>query len=406
MKIAQINVTCGTGSTGKICEALSEKMTQNGIENAVFYSSGQSDLSKAKKYMTDNDVKFQALKSHIFGKYGFCSSKATSSLIKELKTFKPDIVHLHNLHGHNCNLKKLFLFFQETKIKVLWTFHDCWAFTAYCPHFTMVGCDKWKTECKKCPQRKKFSWFFDKSKYLFENKKEFFTSLDLTIVTPSEWLAELVKQSFLKDYPVKVINNGIDLSVFRPRESDFRKKYGIPENKFLLLGVAFDWGVRKGLDVFIELFKRLPQEQFQIILVGTNKNIDKRLPKGIISIHRTQNQIKLAEIYTAADVFINPTREEVLGLVNIESLACGTPVITFDTGGSPECIDKTCGAVVPCGDVETLEKEIIRVCEQKLYSVEDCIKRAKVFDQNEKYKEYLSLYEELYEGIINSRISD
>ena len=228
---------------------------------------------------------------------------------------------------------------------------------------------------------------------MYRLKKKWFTGVkDMTIVTPSQWLAELAKQSFLKDYPVKVINNGIDLSVFKPTESDFRKKYGIPENKYLLLGVAFDWGVRKGLDVFIELFKRLPQEQFQIILVGTNKNIDKRLPKGIISIHRTQNQTELAEIYTAADVFINPTREEVLGLVNIESLACGTPVITFDTGGSPECIDETCGAVVPCGDVNALEKEILRVCKQKIYTREDCIKRAKAFDQNEKYEEYVSLY--------------
>lgn len=392
MKIVQINVTCGIGSTGKICEALSEKMTQNGIENAVFYSSRQSDLSKAKKYMTDNDVKFQSLKSHVFGKYGFYSSKATSSLIKELKKFKPDIIHLHNLHGHNCNLKELFLFFQEAKTKVLWTFHDCWAFTAYCPYFTIVGCDKWRTACKKCPQRKKFSWFFDKSKYLFENKKEFFTSLDLTIVTPSEWLAKLVKQSFLKDYPVKIINNGIDLNVFRPRESDFRKKYEIPENKYLLLGVAFDWGVRKGLDIFIELFRRLPQERFQIVLVGTNKNIDKCLPNGIVSIYRTQNQTELAEIYTASDVFVNPTREDNFPTVNMEAIACGTPVITFDTGGSPECIDETCGAVVSCDDVDALEKEIIRVCEQKLYSAEDCIKRAKNFDQNEKYQEYLSLY--------------
>ena len=216
--------------------------------------------------------------------------------------------------------------------------------------------------------------------------------LDLTIITPSQWLADQVKMSFLKDYPVKVINNGIDLSVFKPTESDFRDRYGFVDKK-IVLGVAFGWGHRKGLDVFIELSKRLP-EDYRIVLVGTDDNVDKQLPANIVSIHRTQNQTELAEIYTAADVFANPTREEVLGLVNIESLACGTPVVTFKTGGSPECIDETCGSVVPCDDVDAVEMEIRRICEEKPYSIEACLARAKSFDMNEKFKEYVDLYKD------------
>ena len=218
----------------------------------------------------------------------------------------------------------------------------------------------------------------------------------MTIVTPSEWLASLVKESYLKDYPVKVINNGIDLNIFKPTESDFIKKYAL-ENKYIVLGVAFGWGRRKGLDVFIELAKRLDEEKYKIVLAGTDDNVDKLLPDNIISIHRTQNQTELAEIYTAADVFANPTREENYPTVNMEALACGTPVVTFNTGGSPEMLDETCGAAVAKDDNDAMYNEIIRICEKKPYSMEACIKKAKGFDKNEKFGEYIRLYEVLNE---------
>lgn len=218
----------------------------------------------------------------------------------------------------------------------------------------------------------------------------------MTIVTPSEWLASLVKESYLKYYPVKVINNGIDLNVFKPTESDFRKKYAL-ENKYIVLGVAFGWGRRKGLDVFVELARRLDKEKYKVVLVGTDDNVDKLLPENIISIHRTQNQTELAEIYTAADVFANPTREENYPTVNMESVACGTPVVTFNTGGSPEMLDETCGAAVAKDDNDAMYNEIIRICEAKPYSLEACIKKAKGFDKNEKFGEYIRLYEVLNE---------
>lgn len=390
MKLVQINALCSSGSTGKICVSISKLLTEKGIENYIFYSLENSDYPLGKKYTDKKAVKFQALKSRVFGNYGFNSKKTTNRLVASLDAIKPDIVHLHNLHSHDCNLEILFKYLKKTGVKVYWTFHDCWAFTGYCPHFDMVGCDKWKTKCHHCIQRKEYSWFFDKSAKLYEKKKELFTGLDMTIITPSKWLAEMVEQSFLKDYDIKVINNGIDLDVFKPTESDFRDKYGI-EDKYLILGVAFGWNERKGLDCFVELSKRLPSN-YQIVLVGTNDAVDKKIPSNIISIHRTQNQSELAEIYTAADLLVNCTREENYPTVNMESLACGTPVLTFRTGGSPEIIDETCGCAVDKNDIEALEREITRICSEKPYSRKACLNKAAGFEEKQKFEEYCKLY--------------
>lgn len=390
MIIAQINATCGAGSTGKICISVSELLSENGAENYIFYSSGSSDYPLGIKYANEIAIKMQTLVSRISGNYGFEARSITERLIKELERISPNIIHIHNIHSHSCNLEILFNYIRKNNIKTYWTFHDCWAFTAYCPYFDIFECDKWKTGCKKCPQIKQYSWFFDRSEYLYNKKKSVIEGTDLTIITPSQWLAGLVKESFFKDYPVKVINNGIDLNVFKPTDSDFRKKHNL-ENKYMVLGVAFGWGKRKGLDVFCELAKRLDNKRYQIVLVGTNDDVDKLLPKNIISIHRTQNQKELAEIYTAADLFVNPTREENYPTVNMEAIACGTPVVTFNTGGSPEMLDSTCGSVVPKNDIDGIYNEIKRVCETQPYSKDDCLKRAERFDKTLRFTEYLNL---------------
>lgn len=390
MRVAQINVTCGAGSTGKIALEVSKLLTERGVENRIYYTSGKSDYPLGVKYASDKYIKLQALKSRIFGKYGFNSKGATKRLIKHLEEFKPDIIQLHNLHGHNVHLGMLLNYVREKRIKTFWTFHDCWNFTGYCPHYAMVKCDKWKGECHSCVRKGEFSWFFDKSTWLRDQKEKISKGLDLTIIGPSDWTSSQAKESFFGTYPVVTIKNGIDLEVFKPTESDFRKKYGL-ENKKIVLGVAFDWGVRKGLDVFLELSKRLPND-YQIVLVGTNDEVDKRLPDNIISIRRTANQRELAEIYTASDVYANPTREEVLGLVNIEALACGTPVVTFRAGGSPECVDEDCGSVVEIDDIDSLEREIVRICQDKPFTKEACFRKAREFDKNLKFKEYVELY--------------
>lgn len=393
MRVAQINATCSRGSTGKICHGISELVTESGFENMVYYVSSSTDYKLAVKYATEREIRTAAFASRVFGNWGFNNKRSTERLIAELESFNPDIVHLHNIHGHNCHLELLFNYLKGEKAKVVWTFHDCWAFTGYCMHYDMIGCDKWQSQCNNCPQKKDYSWFFDKSEKLYKKKKELFTGLDLTIVTPSKWLCSNVKSSFLKDCPVKVINNGIDLSVFCPTESNFREKYGLAD-KHIVLGVAFGWDERKGLDIFADLSKKL-SDCYKIVLVGTNDSVDKTLPDNIISIHRTQNQRELAEIYTAADVFVNPTREENYPTVNMEALACGTPVVTFDTGGSAEIIDSTCGIAVKKNDTDSLKREIIRVSECSIFTKEDCLKRAERFDMYKRFQEYIDLYREV-----------
>lgn len=317
---------------------------------------------------------------------------ATKRLISKLKRIQPDIIHLHNLHFWSINLPLLFSYIKKHKIKTVWTLHDCWAFTGQCPHFAMAKCDKWKTGCGNCPQYRCYpESYVDRTKTMYKLKKKWFTGVsDMTIVTPSQWLCDLVKQSYLKDYPVKVINNGIDLNVFKPTESDFRAKYGL-EDKYIVLGVASPWSERKGLDVFIELAKRL-DDKYKIVLVGLSKEQNEGMPKNIIGIERTHNQTELAEIYSAADVFANPTREETFPTVNIESIACGTPVVTFDTGGSAEILDATCGSVVDCDDITALQSEVENICVGKLYGSDACINRAGYFDKNEKFMEYVKIY--------------
>ena len=404
LKIAQINMF-PYGSTGKIMLQIAKMAREYGYDVLCFATEPFSREGRHKRIKENGLIYYGSFYENTIHNYlgkllglnGRFSYFGTKQLVNELKKFSPDIVHLHNLHSFCIDLPVLFKYLKNSRVQVVWTLHDCWPFTGHCAHFTIARCDKWKTGCYRCPQIKAYpKSYVDTSKCMYAYKRKLFTSVkNMTLVTPSEWLAGLVRQSFLKDYPVKVINNGIDLSVFKPIPSNFREKYGIPKDKFIVLGVAFGWGERKGLDVFIELSRRLEQNKFQIVLVGTDKKVDKQLPKEIVSIHRTQNQTELAEIYTEADLFVNPTREEVLGLVNLEAIACGTPVLTFDTGGSPECIDETCGCVVSCDDIDRLTEEIYRIYNQRPYNKEDCVRKAQSFNNQYKYEMYLKLYQNI-----------
>lgn len=398
MKIAQINGGA-KGSTGKIMFGIEEVAKDFDIACICFSPITSTNKTKENKnYQVIGNFylrKFNILLNRLFNREGCFSWFSTKKVLRKLKKEKIDLIHLHNMHNNFINLPMLFKFIKKHNIKTVWTLHDCWAFTGHCPYFDIANCKKWKEQCHHCSQYKDYpKSFFDNSKKMYKLKKKWFLGVkNLTLITPSKWLAGLVNESFLKDYPVKVINTGIDLNIFKPKKSDFREKYNL-QDKFIVLGVAFGWGKRKGLDVFIELSKRL-SEKYQIVLVGTDDNVDKQLPKNIISIHRTQNQIELAEIYSSADVFANPTREEVLGLVNLEALASGTPGITFNSGGSPECYDKNSGIVVEYNNIDQMEKEIIWVCEEKPFNRQDCIKRASTFNQEQKFKEYIDIYKEL-----------
>lgn len=398
MRVVGLNAV-HNGSTGNIMLNISKLLHEKGEETKTFSSHIANAKFKVLPLAPQNHSYYGSYFENFIhkalgqftGLNGCFSYFGTKKLIKECKKFKPDVIHLHNLHDFCMNFSVLFKYIKKNKIPVVWTLHDCWTFTGHCPHFVIAKCDKWKTACHDCPQLSVYPRSrVDNTKLAHNLKKKWFSGIEnMTIVTPSKWLSNLVKSSFLKSYPIDVIYNGIDLSVFKPTESDFREKYGL-NGKKILLGVASGWGESKGLDVLEKLSTRLPDE-YRIVLVGLEKAPNDK----IIAIKRTENQKQLAEIYTAADLFVNPTKEEVLGLVNIESLACGTPVLTFRTGGSPETIDETSGCVVDVNDIDAMEKEIIRICEEKPYSKEACLTRAKSFDMNDRFQEYIELYKEV-----------
>lgn len=396
MKVLMINTVYAYGSTGKIVEQIEKAATNQGITCVAAHRYQESTHQHAKNCIPISTW----LDCHIHNRLARytmltgCFSKIRTHLfLKKVKKFKPDIIHLHNIHGNYINVKQLFRYIKKHNIPVVWTLHDCWILTGHCFYYDIAGCHKWQTRCHHCPQ--KGTALVDASSFLYNRKKQLFHDVqNMTLVTPSQWLADEVALSHLKDFPTKVINNGIDLSVFRPVESSFRFQYGL-ENKTILLGVAFDWGYRKGLDIFIELAKRL-DNTYKIVLVGTNDTVDEQLPSSILSIHKTNNQTELAEIYSTANLFVNPTREDNFPTVNIESLACGTPVLTFNTGGSPEIIDETSGSVVDVNDIDALEREIYRICQEKPYTKEACLARARQFDRKDKFEEYVHLYQTYY----------
>ena len=347
MKIVQIN-TFPYKATGTIMINIHEKLLEQGVDSYVVWGRGRAAQNEHEIAILDNvGVKWHGIYTRITDKTGFASKRATKKLIGELEKINPDIIHLHNIHGYYVNIEMLFKYIRNSRIKVVWTLHDCWAFTGHCAYFDMVGCEKWKTGCYNCEQKQTYpiSMIKDNSKWNWKMKQELFTGLDMTIVTPSKWLKSLVEQSFLKEYPVNVIYNGIDLDVFHPTKIHLEELSRL-NNKYLILGVASEWSERKGLQDFLKLANILDKNKYQIVLVGLSKQQIKKLPNYVIGIERTGNARELAGIYTQADVFFNPTYEDNFPTTNLESIACGTPVITYNTGGSPEAISKNTGVVI------------------------------------------------------------
>lgn len=401
MKILQINTTVNTGSTGRIAEEIGQTLKTYGHQSYIACrelgpNGSQSHLIKIGNQL---DTYLHGLKTRILDRHGFGSKKATKTLLKKIKQINPDVMGLHNLHGYYINIELLFSFLKKYQKPVIWTLHDCWPFTGHCSFFDNVSCDKWKTECHDCPLSDKYpaSWLLDNSRENYHRKKDLFNGVkNLTIVTPSHWLKNLVSQSFLSEYPVQVIHNGIDLKQFRPVERNgIDTKYNLAD-KQILLGVASVWDRRKGLKYFLDLSKQL-DDSYRIILVGLTEQRIKTLPENIIGIQRTEDTDELVHLYNIADVFINPTLVDNFPTTNIEALACGTPVVTFDTGGSPEAIDKDTGITVKEKSVELLHSAILKIKgDEELYSKEKCRNRAvTLFNKEDRFRDYLKMYEEV-----------
>lgn len=390
MKVFQINSTCGYGSTGRIAVQIQKEVENNGGEGIIAFGRNNApDGVNSYRIGSDLDVKLHGALSRITDRQGFYSSGATKKLIEKIKDYNPDIIHLHNIHGYYLNVKMLFDFLAEYGKPIVWTLHDCWAFTGHCAHFVSADCEKWKNGCYSCPLKKEYpaSLVLDNSKKNYEQKKKLFTSLENTvIVTPSMWLGEVAKESFLGEYPVKVIYNGVDLDCFKPTKGDFKERYGVKDKK-IILGVASVWTEKKGIKDFYKLNERI-SDDYKIVLVGLNDAQVADLPEGIIGIKRTNDARELAEIYTAADVFVNPSREETMGLTTVEALACGTPAVVYNATAVPETVTKDCGIVIEPDDIDALWSAVKSVS----FSREDCINRASDFEMGKQYHKYYDLY--------------
>lgn len=392
MKVVSINLG-NAGSTGGIARNIKNFAKKQGIEVYTAYPA-----STSTRPLEDHDIvigkdtfrKINRKLAYWTGYNGCFSPLATHQFIEKIKEISPDIIHLHNLHHSYCNLPMLFKYIKESKAKVVWTLHDCWAFTGQCPYFTMVKCERWKTGCHDCSQYHLYPEAkVDRTSLMWGKKREWFTGVDnLHIVTPSQWLADLVKQSYLSGYDVRVINNGIDTDVFKPVTSEFKTRNNIEEKK-IILGVAFGWEKRKGYDIFLKLADDLPDD-YKIVLVGNVGTLQRN--EKILYINRTYDQRELAELYSCADVLANPTREENFPTVNIEALACGTPVITFKTGGSPEILDLKSGCVVDVDDYNGFKEALIKCVEDHTFLEEDCVQRAQTFTVENMLRNYIDLY--------------
>lgn len=368
MKILMINSVCGYGSTGKIVADLAHEIEKKGDECWIAYGRGDAPSDLHTYRIGDNlGVYMHGVLSRITDKHGFYSKYATKMFIRWMKQYNPDVIHLHNLHGYYINIELLFQALKELDKPVIWTLHDCWAFTGHCAHFDFCGCDKWKTQCERCVQKREYptSFVMDNSRENYIRKKNAISQIDkLEVVTPSDWLKRLVKQSFLKRYPVQVVKNGIDLNVFHPvRDMNIKQRYGLQDKK-IILGVASTWSKRKGIQDFEKLADMI-DDTYHIVLIGTI-NVKETISKpNVTLIDRTENREQLAAWYTEADIFFNPTYEDNYPTVNLEAQGCGTPVITYNTGGSPEGIIAGGGSVIEQADLDAFVEKLKQIEEMQ-----------------------------------------
>lgn len=377
-------------STGNIAEDISKVAIRHGWQTFTAWGRfAKPSVSSQIRVGCKFDTYMHFIAQKMLDGEGLASKRATRKLIARIEQIKPDIIHLHNIHDHYLNYPLLFRYFALVDTPVVWTQHDCWAFTGGCMYFDMSGCEQWKSGCLNCNEKR--ALLGNKAAYQFETKKALLSNIkNLTFVSVSDWLHSLLEQSVQQSRPIVTIHNGVDLTRFRPMDITNNHKL----SKFKILGVAAIWDARKGLSDFVKLRSKL-SEDYEITLVGLTPKQISSLPKGINGIQRTQNIEELVQLYSDADVFLNSTYSDNFPTTNVEALACGTPVITYRTGGSPEAIDKKTGVVVEQGDVNGLVEAIYRMKENPLSSA-DCRKRAEeCFDKDKCFEKYIELYENL-----------
>lgn len=400
MKILLINEECGTGSTGRICTDLAVALERDGSAVKIAYGRNAKRMSdQYQKYAVrignEWDLKMHGVMTRLFDATGFGSVRATRTFVRWVKEFNPDVIHLHNLHGYYINIEILFECLKELGKPIVWTLHDAWPFTGHSAYCDAVSCEKWMTGCGNCPQISVYpKAYIDRSKANWAKKRAIFCSVNhMTIVTPSDWLAGLVRKSFLKDYPIAVIHNGIDIAKFDKVDPLDRKVCRL-EDKKILLSVATVWNDLKGFGDFIKLAGLL-DDQYCIVLVGgmTDKQ-QKMLPSNIRHVPQTSSIEEMVQLYNTADLYVNLTYCDTYPTVNLEAAACGVPVITYAVGGSTESAEKYGGIAAKRGDIEGIKKLVVRMTGKKQ-------KRCAVANKDELDKQYaVQKYMELYRSVL------
>jgi len=396
VKVLLVNSVYNVKSTGRIVKDICDVLISQGHQPYVAYGRG-AKYPGTYRISGKTGFLLHLAGTRFFDLHGLLSIVSSIKLVNIFKKIKPDIIHLHNIHGYYLNYPLLFKYLRKHTIPVVWTLHDCWSFTGHCPYFTYVACERWRTGCHTCPQKNGYpaSCGLDMSRLHYWLKARYFGKAEqLTVVTPSQWLACLVRQSILTNHAVKVINNGIDTDRFRPVSGTIRQRLQL-ESCFVILGVASDWSKRKGLDYLLQMMAQLP-ENFVLILVGKiNQKVEKS--SRIIHVPHTDSVDDLVELYSAADVFVNPTLEDNFPTTNIEALACGTPVVTFDSGGSAESVTAETGIVVPPGNLQELICAVLGIqTKGKIWYTRSCIELAKgKYSKKDRYLDYLQVYNDI-----------
>ena len=397
--LLQIDSCLGVGSTGRITESIGEIATANGWDCYIAYGAryvGKSNMNSVAVGSICCEYR-HALKSLLFDMHGLGSSYETRRLIDKVKSIKPDVIHLHCIHGYYLNYKILFEYLNTTNIPVVWTFHDCWALTGHCAHFVEANCNKWMQGCFDCPLSKKYPTSitdFSKRNYLLK-RDLFSTCKNLHIVSVSEWLNECVSYSFLKDKPMCVIPNGVDLDVFREQETS--NLFDSYEGKFVILGVATQWNAGKGFEDYLKLSQYLNEDEV-IVLVGLNKKQIPILPTNIVGLECVSSPKMLAQVYARADVLLSLSYAETFGMTIVEAAACGTPAVVYDNTAQKTLVTEQTGEIVQTGNVQDVFKAI-QVIKQngKEYYKKECRNRVELsFDKNKCFEKYIKLYNELF----------
>ncbi len=396
MKILQINITRNSGSTGKILDRIHEIAIDEGHQSYALTCNCNGKIPQNTYVMHKGPLiwimRWILFVSRITGLNGYRFKRKTKKALKWIDSIKPDVIHLHNIHGDWLNVEQLFAYVREQQIPLVWTIHDCWSFTGRCSYFDKYGCEKWKTGCRKCVDYKVYptTYFFDFSKKMHKDKKRMFTGLkNVSLAVPSFWLKGIVEQSFMGEYPVQVVHNGIDINVFWPDPEPFFEEY---QNKFIILGVANSWSDRKGLSDFIKLDKLIDHNKFRIVLVGLNDRQLSVLPPTITGMKKTDTQDDLRRLYSQAGCLANMSMQETFGMTTIEAMACGTPVVAYNRTAVPEPVTEQTGIVVKNNTPDEVYSAIQTIAQGGFFS-EDCRRRVlDMYDYRKVFHKYIDMY--------------